>query len=508
MPGVISRNAKDAKSEEDCWKLFFDNNILSIIVERTNDYIESIRNKFVRDRNCKPTDIVELQAFFGLLYLAGVFRGGHQNISDFWATDGLGIDIFRMTMSEKRFRFIIRCLRFDDRSTRRQRCETDKLAAVREIFSLFIENCKLHYHLGENVTIDEMLPAFRGRCGFRQYIPSKPTKYGIKIFCLADAKLFYTTNMEIYCGQQPEGPYRKSNSAEDIVMRLAEPIYGSGRNITADNWFTSLKLVKALEKKKISYVGTVRKNRRELPPSFTTPKNRIQYDSIFGFTKNETLVSYVPKKGRTVVLLSSKHTSTSTLIDDRDKKPEIIEFYNQTKSGVDVVDKLCATYNVARSTRRWPMVIFYHLLNVAAINARIIFLGNKNEYISRREYLKKLSLSLVSEQLKRRSLIESLPTELKNMLAKYKPTTLPANIDQPGTSENGGVRNQPETVRRGLKRKRCESCYKESKQDARTTYVCEKCGTYICLKKHVRAVCKNCLDDGIVESQTIECESE
>lgn len=137
LPGVVGRNAKNAKTELDCWKLFFDNNMLSIIVENTNKYIDGIRDKFARERNCRPTDITEFQAFVGLLYLAGVFRGGHQNISDFWATDRLGIDIFRMTMSEKRFRFLLRSIRLDDRSTRTERVKTDKLAAVREICTLF-----------------------------------------------------------------------------------------------------------------------------------------------------------------------------------------------------------------------------------------------------------------------------------------------------------------------------------------------------------------------------------
>ncbi|XP_072400319.1 uncharacterized protein [Diabrotica undecimpunctata] len=62
--------------------------------------------------------------------------------------------------------------------------------------------------------------------------------------------------MEIYCGQQPEGPYRQSNSADAIVGRLAEPIFGTGRNITADNWLMSLNLIKELEKQKLSFVGT------------------------------------------------------------------------------------------------------------------------------------------------------------------------------------------------------------------------------------------------------------
>ncbi|XP_066246784.1 piggyBac transposable element-derived protein 4-like [Euwallacea similis] len=238
-----------------------------------------------------------------------------------------------MAMSQKRFPFFIRSIRFDDRPTRRQRKETDKLAAIRQIFTLFNENCKSHYILGQNVTVDEMflLPAFRRRCGFRQYIPSKPSKYCIKMFSLCDAKLFYITFMEAYCGLQPEGSYKTNNSSEKIVLRPAESIYGSGRNITADNWFTSLKLVKALEEKKLLYVGTVRKNRRELPPNLIIPKNRPRYS---------------------IVLLSSLHVSCEEVADDTMKKAEIIDFYNSTNSGVNVADKLCATYNVARSTKR------------------------------------------------------------------------------------------------------------------------------------------------------------
>ncbi|XP_057652381.1 piggyBac transposable element-derived protein 4-like [Diorhabda carinulata] len=152
--------------------------MLNMIVDSTNLYIESIKAKFNRERNCRPTDLIEIRALFGLLYLAGVFRGGHRNLKDFWASDGLGIDLFKMAMSEKRFRFLLRCLRFDERSTREERREFDKLEAVRNLFSNFIENCEKHYHLGQNVTIDEMLPAYLGRCAFRQYIPSKPNKYG------------------------------------------------------------------------------------------------------------------------------------------------------------------------------------------------------------------------------------------------------------------------------------------------------------------------------------------
>ena len=49
----------------------------------------------------------------------------------------------------------------------------------------------------QNVTIHEMLPGFSGKCRFRQYIPSKPSKYDITISAVVDSKVFYTENLEI-----------------------------------------------------------------------------------------------------------------------------------------------------------------------------------------------------------------------------------------------------------------------------------------------------------------------
>lgn len=59
-------------------------------------------------------------------------------------------------------------------------------------------------------------------------------------------KTFYTDNLEIYTGTQPEGPYVISNSSEDVVMRKIEPISGSGRNVTVDNSFTFSQLCEEL----------------------------------------------------------------------------------------------------------------------------------------------------------------------------------------------------------------------------------------------------------------------
>lgn len=132
----------------------------------------------------------------------------------------------------------------------------DRLAAVRDIF---VENCKESYSLSAYVTIEEKLGAFKGKCSFRQYIPSKPAKNGLNLFASVDSKSFYTGNLEIYAGKQPEGTYSISNAPKDVVERLVAPIRKRGRNITADNWFSDRTLIEDLEKQKLSYVGTLKK---------------------------------------------------------------------------------------------------------------------------------------------------------------------------------------------------------------------------------------------------------
>lgn len=46
--------------------------------------------------------------------------------------------------------------------------------------------------------------------------------------------------------------------------------------------------------------------------------------------------------------------------------------YNETKGGVDNLDKVTATYSCRHMTARWPLVIFFHIIDVSAYNAFVI----------------------------------------------------------------------------------------------------------------------------------------
>lgn len=483
LPGV-KRGYRHLKQPGECWNIFFTDVMLADIVKFTNAKLKEKASKYTRPDNqhlVKPTTIEELKALIGLLYAAGLVKSGRQNVTDLWGTDGFGVDIFRITMCEKRFTLLLQCLRFDNGKSRDERRKIDKLAPIRAIFDVFVENSLAAYTTSEYVTIDEKLEAFRGRCSFRQFIPNKPAKYGIKIFALVDARTFYVSNQEIYAGQQPPGPFQKSNKPEDIVMRLCEPIRKSGRNVTFDNWFASYNLsIRLLNDFKLTSVCTLRKNKKEIPTQLLQTKNRPEKSTIFAFQENVTMVSYVPKKNKNVLLLSTlHHTDTIDESTGDQRKPEIITFYNLTKGGVDVADELSSNYNVSRNSRRWPLTIFFSLLNTSSINSYVIYSSNvENGFGIRRSFIKQLSLDLILPHLQTRQNNPRISNCLKRKLSEI--TGNPLTPYKVATEQAGKKQKKSE---------RCRIC--ERSKDRKSFYTCVSCGHFICLE-HSVVTCDTC----------------
>lgn len=129
----------------------------------------------------------EMNAFFGLLLLAGVEKNWDTPVRELFL-DKSSNPLYKATMAVNRFENIRRFIRFDDRRTRSTRLETDKFTYVRYVWELFVKQCRTVMVPELDVTIDEQLLAFRGRCNFIQYMPSKPAKYGIKFFGFVKVK--------------------------------------------------------------------------------------------------------------------------------------------------------------------------------------------------------------------------------------------------------------------------------------------------------------------------------
>ena len=231
--------------------IFFSENIVEEIMLCTNLQGQLVATKW----NVAQKD--ELLAFIGVLLLAGAEKNWGVDVRQLFLDHKLN-PTYKASLGVNRFENIRRNLRFDNKRTRVKRLKQDKLAAFSCIWGLFIKNCKTQFSFGAYATIDEQLVPFRGRCPYLQYMPSKPAKYGIKIFWLCDAFLTYAFNARIYVGRQP-GSEPEKNLRQNVVIQITSPLQGFGRNVTMDNYFTGVPLAKTMLQRKLTIVGTMKK---------------------------------------------------------------------------------------------------------------------------------------------------------------------------------------------------------------------------------------------------------
>jgi hypothetical protein len=342
----------------------------------------------------------ELEAFIGLLYARGLMGAKNIPIPELWS-EKWGNGIFRRTMARDRFIEIMKFLRFDEKSTRQQRLPADKFALFSEIWNLFISNCQEHYTPVENLAVDEQLFPTKARCRFTQYMGNKPDKFGIKFWMLAEVDSKYFLCGIPYLGKD-ENRMGKT-LAEHVVLQLLQNYTMKGYNVTADNFFSQLPLIITLRKQRTTFVGTVRSNRRELPmEAVSVSKERVLYSTDFYVEENGILLtSYKAKSTKNVLLLSSRHEYGSVSDESAKMKPNTIRFYNDTKFGVDALDNMCKTCTVKSGVRRWPLATFFNMLDLAAINAFILYKFVTGKRISRRTFLKMLVEDLVDISVKR-----------------------------------------------------------------------------------------------------------
>ncbi|XP_033218236.1 piggyBac transposable element-derived protein 4-like [Belonocnema kinseyi] len=243
-----------------------------MIVCHTNE--EIVRRQALvpnSERYAGQTDTMEIEALIGFLLLCGATKNSDLKLSELFSRK-FSIPFYRCVTSLNRMKFLISHLRFDSKETWVERKRNDKFAPFREFWDIFIASCGKYYTPSEYVTADETLLSFRGRCPFKMYLPNTPDKYGLKIVSLCDARTFYFFNGIPYVGRETlirEGSLLLPTCC---VIKLCEKIENTNRNVTTDNWFSLYELSEELAQRKLTYVGTMRKNKREIPPELIAVK--------------------------------------------------------------------------------------------------------------------------------------------------------------------------------------------------------------------------------------------
>lgn len=115
----------------------------------------------------------------------------------------------------------------------------------------------------------------------------------------------------------------------------------------------------------------MRSNKPAIPPEFLATKDRDPGSALVGYNGQKSLTSCYAKKGKKpVVMLSTKEFDEPNGVDE---KPAVIQYYNKTKGAVDVGDQMTRNMTVSRRSRVWTKKIFMELIDIACLNAFIVF---------------------------------------------------------------------------------------------------------------------------------------
>ena len=144
-----TRNSDNATTLQEVFNLFLNDKIVEDICTYPNLEATNVIEKLNvtapsnKQRTWANADPVELRAFFGVLLMSGALHCQKEAITEIWTTDeSIRRAVFTASMPRYRVARILQLIRFDDKSTRQQRKENDKLAAFREIWDGFVKNCK------------------------------------------------------------------------------------------------------------------------------------------------------------------------------------------------------------------------------------------------------------------------------------------------------------------------------------------------------------------------------
>ncbi|XP_065062200.1 piggyBac transposable element-derived protein 4-like [Rhopilema esculentum] len=174
-----TQELEETSKEIDFFPLLFEKNIYRRLAEETNRHAQQLQTE--------PTTPDKIQTFIGMrVYMSVVDL---PELRMYWSEDkffgNFGIS---EVMPRLRFEKLSQYFHANDRAGyNRQDPNRDKLYLIRPILDLVLAACLNSYHPHRDVAVDKAMIKFRGSLGFRQYMPAKPIKYGIKVWARADS---------------------------------------------------------------------------------------------------------------------------------------------------------------------------------------------------------------------------------------------------------------------------------------------------------------------------------
>ena len=342
----------------------------------------------------------------------------------------------------------------------------DKLFKVRPFIDSLKANFKLQYMPHEELSVDESMIHFKGRTSLVQYMPMKPIKRGIKMWCRADARTGYLCDLNIYSGKTAGAVER--GLGYKVVTNLCQEIYGKWHKVIFDNFFASLDLLGELFRNKILLSSTIRVGRRDLPKQLSDKKElkRLKRGDIISMRKGPMVaVTWIDSKPVHMVSTTPQPPDGNIEVKRRKKDgvqqvipcPSVVKEYNTYMGGVDNNDQLKSYNPIVVNSKKWWPRIFYDLVDRCIINAYILECESPNHA---KRPLKPFRADLV------RQLIGDFTSRTG---AGWRSLELPSRF-----TEKHFPSFLPTNKKGTMMQRRCSICPKKP------TYWCENCDVGLC----------------------------
>lgn len=460
-------NIKANSSPFSIFILFFEE-VLRILVMETNRYFQ----QYCDGRDVPGPSTQSSNVTFEEMYkfLALLINMGHDQrdlLKDYWRKDEqFHTPFYSNTMVRDRFLHILRFLHFTDNNDapNKEDPKYDRLWKLRKVFDSLNNKFSELYYPTEHLAVDEVIVKFKGKVIFRQYIPKKHKRFGVKIYKLNDS-LGYTYDMNVYLGKQKELATDNVSAIHGTVLQLIRRVEGVGHKLFMDNHFSSPILFDDLLERKINSCGTVRYNRRGLPQEINPKQLKLRRGDIVTRVRGNLCVLRWKDK-RDVFLLTNMHSppAEGNFVDEHYNaiKPQVIEDYNKHMGYVDKADRMANSYGISRRTWKWTKKLFFHLLDITILNSFLLHktAGGKMSHKTFRETLVR-DLICEAHQTSSLRLTSGRPSSVSKHLLR-----LEAKNSQHWPSK--------------CKMRRCRVCSAKNKF-VRSSYCCEKCNVGLCV---------------------------
>lgn len=396
----LPNDVKALKTPFDFFQYFLTDDFYQHLVDQMNLYAcqQKIEARFVTNKQ-------EIRQFIGIMMFMSVYR--YPNVRSYWGRHSF--EPIRNAMTRMRFEQIRQFLHFNDNSTMVHKGQPgyDKLHRIRPLINHFNERFGSIPMLHRLCVDEQMCATKMGGNPTRQYMPAKPHKWGTKLFVLCDS-MGFSYACEIYSGAGDNVvPVNAPDlgASSNVVVRLSKHIPDDVNHIVYfDNFYTSIGLLTYLRSRGIYSLGTVRSNRvpniklsteadlakrkveRGYSEEYVANVNGIDISSVLWMdNKSVRLLSTYCGVKPFLSNMSNPGPSTSSRWDRKTKQkieidcPFIIKEYNRHMGGVDLMDGLLGRYHIRMKTRKWTNRIFFHLLDVAMVNAYILYHRSNKE---------------------------------------------------------------------------------------------------------------------------------